>query len=674
MLEAADALADFEPEHPAEVTQDITEVPAPAEQADDQSSGPEPTLTDDPMKSVEDPQSEAVSAAAGGQSETDPAPVDEPMMDAAFESDAEIPAADATPDEPMLETAAIPADADADAEPAAVEGASDTAIMANAALLMSHEAALAAQAEAAEEARSDADTESAAANVASSTQIMVNVAAELMAHEEALAEQAEAALNDDRPTAPGPEPDPALVAASVDEPEPDTSFGTVGQDPEPAAEGDDEAPMLDLDWASETHLSIAEDAPADPVILPSGPPTGALDPLLATQTAQAQLTESTRIKSLSILDELGELEIAAAEAKDPMSDVPPAQAASGGSEGIDWSTWPVASEEQNPSETAAPESEMAPALESKPEPEPEAEPDQIEMATPQATAPATRPDPILAPVVGPLQMPPAQTPMATPAATAQPTIPAAPSQAPLAAPPTLTDVEPEAPTAPLAPTAAQAPATAAKPPAAAEPVPPVLTEVFQVTPREPSPATETAAATPPPAEAKPSAATVAPPAPSVPATPPPAATTPATTPASELDFSVLLEASDNQNGLPESDAPGGDVPVIVDPPALDPVDPELTNLAADVAQVTNLADLDELLAETLFGAEELEQLSAEIQAKQEAAQQPGAAAPAPPPAAPPTPAPSGTDTTKIERMAILAAMNGLGADDEDESGPKNAVG
>ena len=138
---------------------------------------------------------------------------------------------------------------------------------------------------------------------------------------------------------------------------------------------------------------------------------------------------------------------------------------------------------------------------------------------------------------------------------------------------------------------------------------------------------------------------------------------------------------------------GDDVPVIVDPPNPAPADPELKDLAAQVSQVTNLEDLDDLLAETLFGNEELEQLSSQLQAKQESGELPpppsaaGPVTPAaaetqtqslldPPPAAPPPVGnPDDLDMTKAERMAILAAMNGLGTDDdEDEPGPQNAVG
>ena len=128
-----------------------------------------------------------------------------------------------------------------------------------------------------------------------------------------------------------------------------------------------------------------------------------------------------------------------------------------------------------------------------------------------------------------------------------------------------------------------------------------------------------------------------------------------------------------------------DIPVIIDPPATPttdpeatpPADPELQNLAAQVAQVTNLEDLDDLLAETLFGNAELEQLSTEIKARedgdatpqaptsaaQQAAPAPQQTAPAQPQArpndqVPPGPAADSDDaaTGRAERLAILAAM------------------
>ena len=505
--------------------------------------------------------------------------------------------------------------------------------------------------------------------------------------------------------APGDAHEPAseaaetLTAVTADDAPPEAS--EIFEQDEAALATDTEAlgamdaidePMIGGDWATEAEqpLSIEDGDSAGPLNMldagsavepePTLPTTAAADldgpaifaaqaAYLDEKSAEIVLTESTRIKTLSVLDELAGIELAPAapSVDDPQ---PPADLSGSGRSGqIDWSTWPLAADAGVKAPTpppaasaapTAPQAAWAPAaartLAPTGTPAPTAaDPDQAKLATPPGTAgSAQRPDPILAPVVGPAAGPPPAPPQPTRAAETpvSATPPAATPPRP-SEPPTLTDVQPDA-------------AASAKPAAA----PPVLTEVFQVTARQqdPTPEAQTRAHTPmqPAPAAQPSP-------PAEPATP--AATpTGAPPPASDLDFSVLLAASHSNDDISAHDRGADDVPVIIDPPALSPVAPEMQKLASQVAQVTNLADLDELLAETLFADSELEQLSVEIQAREAATQRPDDSAPAAAPAGSrPTPPPTGTDTTKIQRMAILAAMNGLG-DDDDESKPKNAVG
>ncbi len=82
-----------------------------------------------------------------------------------------------------------------------------------------------------------------------------------------------------------------------------------------------------------------------------------------------------------------------------------------------------------------------------------------------------------------------------------------------------------------------------------------------------------------------------------------------------LDFSCLVpDPGEGRSPALVGGAVAEEMPSMVEPPGTAPVDPDIQRLAARVAQVANLEDLDELLVETLFADVELEGASAENKA------------------------------------------------------------